>query len=104
MMAIGSSGLYQNRKRINNGSSELYSREKIFKKTSTGGSLKAACLGEGQAVAREGFGDGLLTSIEYRLSAIAGSFVAGSLVALAKEDGEEGQRRWKHQVSKQGNF
>ena len=65
-MAIRSSGLYQNRKRINNGSSELYSQEKIFKKTSTGGSLKAACLGEGQAVAREGFGDGLLTSIEYR--------------------------------------
>lgn len=35
---------------------------------STGGSLKAACLGEGQAVAREGFGDGLLTSIEHQVS------------------------------------
>jgi hypothetical protein len=33
---------------------------------STGDSLKAACLVEGQAVARNGFGDGLLTSIEYR--------------------------------------
>jgi len=89
-MAIGSSGLYQNRRLNNNGSSELYSQEKIFKKPSTGGILKAAFLSEGQAVAREGFGDGLLTSIEYRLSTIAGSFVAGSLVALAKEDGEEG--------------
>ena len=58
---------------------------------STGGSLKAACLGEGQAVAREGFGDGLLTSIEYRLSTIAGSFVA-----LAKKDSEGGSIKYRN--------
>jgi len=33
-----------------------------------GGILKAACLGEYQAVVREGFGDGLLMSIEHRVS------------------------------------
>jgi hypothetical protein len=57
IMAIGSSGLCQNRRLSNNGSSELYSQEEIFKKLSMGGSLKA-----------EGFGDGLLTSIEYQVS------------------------------------
>lgn len=67
-MAIGSSGYCQNRKRINNGSSELYSQEKFYKKTSTGGSLKAACLGEGQAVASDGFRDGLFTSFEHQVS------------------------------------
>jgi len=54
-MAMRSSGLCQNRSLSNNGSSELYSQEKFCKKLSTGGILKA-----------EGFGDGLLTSIEYR--------------------------------------
>jgi hypothetical protein len=61
---------YATRSLRNNGSSELYSREEFFKKTSTGGILKAACLGEGQAVAKEGFGDSLLTGIEYRASSI----------------------------------
>ena len=56
-----------------------------------GGSLKAACLGEGQAVAREGFGDGLLTSIKYRLSTIAGSFVA-----LSKKDSESGSIKYRN--------
>ena len=46
---------------------------------STGGSLKA-----------EGFGDGLLTSIEYLLSTIACSFVA-----LAKKDSEGGSIKYR---------